>query len=340
MQFKDFKKEYLKKTVVEYQNNRKGKQSILTVKVVTYNHINYIEQCLESILMQNTNFDFEILIAEDDSNDGTREICKQYADKYPNKIRLLLNSRENNIAIDSRPTGTFNSIYANYSINSKYIAMLEGDDYWTDTFSLQKRVDFLEANNDFVLCFHNAIIYYQNSAKFHSKLMVPCKKDTTIKKQDILNFSIPTLTLLFRNGLIDVFDKNMLNVSSGDTILRAKLSNFGKAKYLQSIKPSVYRIHNKGIYSGGNLEQNKKDSLNARGYLLNHFKEKKWDIAPITKSFAITYFMFFIAYLKKENKIKFQYLLKSIAYATKANTPIYKIIKEFLLSNKARKIKI
>ena len=95
------------KEVMEY-NSKVSKKSLVSVVVVTYQHEKYIRECLDGILQQKTNFPFEIIIGEDQSSDGTREICKEYADKYPEKIRLFLHSRENVIYINGNATGRYN----------------------------------------------------------------------------------------------------------------------------------------------------------------------------------------------------------------------------------------
>jgi glycosyltransferase involved in cell wall biosynthesis len=340
MNFKDFKNIYLKAVVEEFPNNREGKTPLVTVKVITYNHVNYIKECLDSILMQKTDFDFEILIAEDDSNDGTREVCIAYAREYPNKIRLLLNSRENNIFINEKPTGTFNNVYANFNIDSKYIAIIEGDDYWVDNYSLQKRVDFLENNEDHVLCFHNTKIYHQNTNKFHERFLVPFNKSISLEKKQILNSQIPTLTLLYRTGFVDVFEGEMIKIISGDVILRGKLANYGKARYMHDIEPSVYRIHNGGISSGASFEENKEASLQARFYLLEFYKSKNWDIDPVNESLANAFFSLFMSNLIKEKKLKISYLTKCLTYSSKSKTSFLTICKNAFSNRKNKKIKI
>ena len=150
----------------------------VSVLVVTYNHANYIRQCLDGILMQQTNFSFEIILGEDESNDGTREICMEYAERFPKKIKLLLHSRENVLYIDGRPTGRANLIACLKESNGKYIAQCEGDDYWTDPLKLQQQVDFLENNDDYVVCYHDArVIDQYGNAIFDSKLNNFYKRD-------------------------------------------------------------------------------------------------------------------------------------------------------------------
>ena len=138
-------RKYQKAPVEEYPNQvlEAVPEPVVSVQVSTYQHADFIRDCLDGILMQETDFPVEILIGEDESSDGTREICKAYADRHPDKIRLFLHRRENNIAIHGRPTGRFQSTYTRFKCRGTYIALCEGDDYWTDPLKLQKQVDFL-----------------------------------------------------------------------------------------------------------------------------------------------------------------------------------------------------
>ena len=124
--------------------NRVDAKPLVSICVVTYNHQNYIKQCLDGVLMQECNFEYEVLLGEDNSTDTTRKLCIEYAERFPDKIRLFLHDRSNVIYINGKPTGRFNFIYNLKQAKGKYIALCEGDDYWTDPTKLQKQVDFLE----------------------------------------------------------------------------------------------------------------------------------------------------------------------------------------------------
>ena len=123
---------------------------LVSISCITYNHSRFIKQCLDGFLMQQTDFDFEVLIHDDASTDGTQEIIKAYQENYPEIIKPILQS-ENQY---SKGVRGINSTF-NYSrAQGKYIALCEGDDYWTDPLKLQKQVDFLEANKEYSLCYH------------------------------------------------------------------------------------------------------------------------------------------------------------------------------------------
>lgn len=113
--------------------------------MVAYNQVNYVRQALDSVLAQNVDFPIEIIIGDDDSNDGTREILIEYAEKHPSLIRLFLHCRENNIPIHGgTPNPNFQGIYNWHHCRGMYISTLECDDFWTDTEKLKKQVHFLD----------------------------------------------------------------------------------------------------------------------------------------------------------------------------------------------------
>ena len=122
---------------------------LLTVILLTYNHEKTIAKAFESILEQQTNFEFEIFVLEDCSTDKTADICRQYKQRYPNKIRLFLN--EKNLGV------TKNLKEGLLKIKTKYFAFLEGDDYWCNKYKLQKQVDALEKNPECMICGHNTL---------------------------------------------------------------------------------------------------------------------------------------------------------------------------------------
>ena len=131
---------------------------LVSVFMMAYNHEKYISEAIEGVLMQNTNFDFDIVIGEDCSTDNTRQIILDYQRKYPGKFKLLLHKE--NIGAMANQQAVFSAC------TGKYIAICEGDDYWTDPYKLQKQVDFLEDNNGFVICFTNTLIKNEKNGQF------------------------------------------------------------------------------------------------------------------------------------------------------------------------------
>lgn len=127
----------------------------LSICCITYNQEKYIAQTLDGILMQETDFEVEILIGEDQSTDNTRNIILVYQEKYPGKIRLMPGTR--NLGVRKNFAQTL------LAATGEYVAICEGDDYWTDPLKLQKQVNLLEANPNMNLCFHNTAIRQEES---------------------------------------------------------------------------------------------------------------------------------------------------------------------------------
>lgn len=240
MGLEDFITKYEHKPVQENDNNVQNSQ-LVSVCVQTYQHVSFIEQCLDGILSQETNFSFEILLGEDASTDGTREICIEYAKKYPNKIRLFLHHRENNIKINGSPSGRFNFLFNLYSARGKYIAICEGDDYWIDRRKLQKQVDFLETNLDYGLVYTKTMVFDQNQNKLVSR-----KSPTKMHPKGILYYNpIPTVTILFKTGLMRRFLKEEAEKINSwpmkDYSMGIWIYYNSKIHYLKEIT-SVYRV--------------------------------------------------------------------------------------------------
>ena len=136
----------------------------VSVLVMTYNHIDFIAQALDSVLEQQVCFDYEILISEDCSIDGTREVVLAYQRRFPQKIRLLLsgqNMRSNEIVVRGINAA-----------KGQYIALLDGDDYWISPNKLQSQVDFLDSNPECSMCFHNAkvLVSMNNDSLEHGQI--------------------------------------------------------------------------------------------------------------------------------------------------------------------------
>ncbi|MDG1276907.1 MAG: glycosyltransferase [Algoriphagus sp.] len=131
---------------------------LVSVCVPTFNHAKFIRSCLESILIQETDFPFEILIGEDDSTDGTREICLELAQNHQDKIRLFLRKKEDKIFLFGRKSGRGNHLGLYGSSRGKYVCICDGDDLWTDPLKLQKQVDAMEKYTSASMCITNSYL--------------------------------------------------------------------------------------------------------------------------------------------------------------------------------------
>lgn len=176
---------------------------LVSISCITYNHSAYIRQCLDGMLMQQTTFGFEILIHDDCSTDGTDDIIREYASRYPQIIKPLF--EEENQYQQGKPIGTI--VWNLPRAKGKYIAMCEGDDYWTDPLKLQKQVDFMEANSEYVLCCHRYKIYNQNDGTWdkdyvHQLFETSSNGVSFSNKENFETWFTKTLTLLIRQDVL------------------------------------------------------------------------------------------------------------------------------------------
>ena len=147
-------------------------EPLVSICCITYNHRDFIRDALDGFLSQRTDFPYEILINDDASTDGTADIIREYEQKYPEKIRALLQTENQYSKGITNPSGAFNFP----RVRGRYVAMCEGDDYWTDPEKLQKQVDYMEAHPDCSLCFHSArIITVDGSLDHPETAEILCK---------------------------------------------------------------------------------------------------------------------------------------------------------------------
>ena len=166
---------------------------LVCILTITYNHEPYIHDALEGFVMQKTDFPFVAIVHDDASTDGTAAIIREYAEKYPDIIKPILET-ENQY---SKHDGSLGRIMQNAARASgaKYIALCEGDDYWTDPLKLQKQVDFLETHPDYSMCFTEAIEFWQNGG-YPNKLLIEECEDRDIEPLELLEgMRIPTASV-------------------------------------------------------------------------------------------------------------------------------------------------
>lgn len=207
----------------------------VSVCMVTYAQEQFIGQAIESVVMQKVNFPFELVIGEDCGPDKTRNICLEYKEKYPEIIKL--NLQEKNRGPQNNFIDTYNQC------QGKYIAICEGDDYWTDPYKLQKQVDFMEQHPDFSMCAHTA-------STLMSGVLDEIKLDKSVlTTSDLIeqDWGIMTASILFRKDMFDL-PEWYGKIKNGDYGLQLLLSLKGNIGYLPD-NMSVYRQHFGGVSS-------------------------------------------------------------------------------------------
>ncbi len=182
-------------------------EPLVSVTVATYQQAAYIRECLDGILMQRTDFPFEVIVGEDGSTDGTREICEEYARRHPDRIRLFNRDRSLSQYVDEDGhTVRFNGLWNRMSVRGKYIAFCEGDDYWTDPLKLQKQVDWLESHPECGLVYTGDCMYNQRHGFFY-----PNSKSSPYLgfRRMLYRNPISTLTVCLRKSLYDRYEEEI-----------------------------------------------------------------------------------------------------------------------------------
>jgi glycosyltransferase involved in cell wall biosynthesis len=235
---------------------------------ITYNHGRFIQQAIESWLMQKTNFEIEIIISDDKSKDETVDLITEYASKDP-RIKLIANEKN----IGMMP----NFIQALKACTGDYIALCEGDDYWIDENKLQEQVDFLEQHKDYSICFHKAKLVYDDGVPhFYSDINADTPVTTTLYDLVKGNY-IHTPTCVFRKNFSD-FPDWFVNVPTGDWALHILNAEYGKIHFIKE-EMGAYRIHYGGVLST-KKERGPHDFRMTEmfGYLAGYFKNKQTSI--------------------------------------------------------------
>ena len=214
---------------------------LVSVCCITYNQVFYIRQCLDGFLMQKTNFKFEVIIHDDCSTDGTTDVIREYVEKYPDLIKPIFQERNQYQNGCKRILATF--VYP--KAQGKYIALCEGDDYWTDPLKLQKQVDFLESHPDYSMCFHRAHILKENECAVG--LQCDDIENREYNPNELLEYwKVPTASILARHEVIAVKNIGVERILNGDIIHVLNCAKIGKIRGMSDVM-SVYRVQNSGV---------------------------------------------------------------------------------------------
>ncbi|WP_183564168.1 glycosyltransferase family 2 protein [Mucilaginibacter sp. SP1R1] len=240
---------------------------LVSVCCITYNHGRFIAQAMESFLMQETDFQFEIVIGNDSSTDETLEVLDPFLKKYPGKIKLI--STEKNVG------SHHNLINTLAQCKGKYIALCEGDDYWTDPHKLQKQVDFLENNPDYIICCHYTHVVDEDSNTIyvnHNPVpLIYTYHDLLAGKQE----ETKTATLLYRNvaEVHELFDRAwFFNCHAGDKMFKLFATHHtGRKIYVLPEVMSCYRNHSGGVWSMINTNVRKEKMISDFNIIIKNF---------------------------------------------------------------------
>ncbi|WP_169741990.1 GNAT family N-acetyltransferase [Sphingobacterium deserti] len=216
----------------------------VSIFVMVYNHAKYLQECLDGLLIQDCDFDYEICVGEDCSLDESRVILQRYQSLYPGKFNLLLH--EKNVGAVKNQNMLLDMC------EGSYIAICEGDDYWTDPFKLQKQVDFLKSNNDCNLVYHRAMIYDEDD-----KVLVPenlgnhdVEGKRTLEELSTNGNFMHSPTVMFRNNIN--FSSELLSVVVGDYVLWFLNGEKGKFGFIPDYM-AVYRMWNGSVWGKKSL---------------------------------------------------------------------------------------
>lgn len=208
----------------------------LSVLMITYNHEPYVEQAVRGALAQRTDFEYEIVVGEDRSTDRTREILRRLDREHPGRLRLLV--RDANLGMGRN----FADTYA--ACRGEYVALLEGDDYWTDPHKLARQIAFLDANPAHAGCGH--VVRYEGGPDDGTVFPAPCPGDVTF--DDLLRTNpIPTCSVVYRRQFDRVPDWHA-GLVPGDWPLHLMHAARGPFRVLPEVM-GAYRVHAGGVWS-------------------------------------------------------------------------------------------
>jgi glycosyltransferase involved in cell wall biosynthesis len=216
----------------------RGPSPKVSVSMVTYNHEKFIGQAIESVLMQKTDFPFELVIGEDCSSDRTREIVRNFQDRHPSVVHPLL--WEYNLG------GIENYVETLRACRGEYVALLDGDDYWTSSLKLQKQVEFLDSRPDFVICYHDVLKFHDDGRAESRLISERVKRIETL--EDLLAVCPPSCSVMYRRGLFDDFPEWFHGVELGDWALHIMNARRGRIGYMDEVM-AAHRLHGGGVYS-------------------------------------------------------------------------------------------
>lgn len=260
--------------------NLKTEDISLSVCMVTYNHEKWISQAIEGVLMQKTTFSFELVIGEDCSTDRTREVVEGYAARFRGAIRAYYNKSNRGLSEN------FAELLNN--CEGQYIAICEGDDFWTDPYKLQKQMEFLEANPDCVICSHNCSRLYETDRRL-SQEFKHTKNLQYDQKRFLEEWVTQPLTCVFRNIFCDYVLFNKEKDIFCDVILFYELLKHGTG-YFMTDNMAIFRVHQSALSSGLSNREWLRNHIIMFDYLYKHNKRDKL-LLQISRKYCLSLYI-------------------------------------------------
>jgi glycosyltransferase involved in cell wall biosynthesis len=310
-------------------------QPVLSVLTITYNHQPFIEECIQGVVAQKTSFAVELVIGEDCSKDKTRELCLAYQQRYPGLIRLLLHSR--NVG----PLWNFLEVFK--ACRGRYVALLEGDDLWTDPRKLQKQVELLEQHPEWTACFHNVNFIGDRSAAA-GDVFFPAKAKEAFGLGDFVerNF-VPTCSCVFRNRGTSILPAWFCDVQYNpyaDWVLHVLHARYVEFGYVHEVMAS-HRRHSGGSWGrtfdgslAGDLERMRKRETAFRR--LEECMSGSYRKA-LRRQRGLAHFHLALAYRESGERAKaLSHFLKGLCLDPRSDAPLLQGLVKTILNRKER----
>lgn len=271
---------------------------MLSVCCITYNHEKFAAKAIESFLMQKTNFEYDIVIGDDCSTDGTLKILESFRDQYPGRIKLI-STPEN--------SGTITNLIGCIGLcKGKYIALCEGDDFWTDPYKLQKQVDFLETNADYVMCCHYTRVI--NESESETLYVDPAPIPLVHSYYDLLagkQQETKTATIVYRNlpEIHELFHKWwFFACNAGDKFFKLFATQVtGQKIYVIPQVMSCYRNHPGGVWSMINAKIRMRKMISDFNLIIRNFSYPALMKRKLLQLYAKKYLLFELRQMELRN---------------------------------------
>lgn len=241
---------------------------MVSISCITYNQEKYIRDALNGFVMQKTNFRYEAIVHDDCSTDHTADIVREYAEKYPDIIKPIY-EEENQYSkgVNSQMGAKIDAM-----THGKYIALCEGDDYWTDPLKLQKQVDFLESHPEYSMCFHRTRTKAEGHRDKHEENKFEFLREGEYTREDQLRMMriVPTCSILIRSNIYRKRPRNK-KFTIGDLVVVATALTYGRI-YCLGDEMAVYRL----IDSGWTARTNKSECYSMVSHYQGMIESFNW----------------------------------------------------------------